>query len=83
MSAPAERARLVRACLVSPLRAWRGGGHPSHSSSGKYIPPQHLPEVFQLFSPGDAKDRAAAFLPLHRSRDVIYTRDLQGVGWFK
>jgi len=78
-----DRARLVRACLGYPLRAWRGRGRPAEMMSGKYIPPQHLREVYQCFIPGDPAQRAAAFLPLSRSSNVIYTRDFNTCGWFR
>jgi hypothetical protein len=75
-----DRARLARVRLGLPLRAWRGRGLPAQSASGRYIPPQHLREVFQLFVPGEPAQRAAAFVS--RSGDVIYTRDFDKARWF-
>ena len=78
-----DRARLFRACLGFPLRAWRGRGHVAQSGSGKYIPPQHLQEIFQCLIPGDPQQRAGAFLPWIPSANLIYTRDFEQCGWFK
>jgi hypothetical protein len=77
-----DRARLFRASLASPLRAWRGRGKPAQSTSGKYIPPQHRQEIYQCFVPGTAQQRASAFVPWNPADNLIYTRDFQHSAWF-
>jgi hypothetical protein len=56
--------RLVRALLVAEIDAYRGEGKPAagvqdRDAGTRFIPPQHIQELFQLFIPGmDAPDVA-------------------------